>query len=68
MLNLDIARIFNEIADIFEVKGENPFKIRAYRKAALTIETLTQDLKVIAERGGVKELKKIPGIGEGIAS
>ena len=67
MLNLDIARIFNEIADILEVQGENTFKIRAYRKAALTIETLTQDLKVIAERGGVKELKKIPGIGEGIA-
>ncbi len=67
MLNLDIARIFDEIADILEVKEENPFKIRAYRKAARTIETLTQDLKVIAERGGVKELKKIPGIGEGIA-
>ncbi|MHC1623568.1 MAG: DNA polymerase/3'-5' exonuclease PolX [Candidatus Methanospirareceae archaeon] len=67
MLNLDIARIFGEIADILEVKGENTFKIRAYRKAALTIETLTQDLKTIAERGGVKELKKIPGIGEGIA-
>ena len=67
MHNLDIARIFNEIADILELKGENAFKIRAYRKAALTIETLTQDLKVIAERGGVKELKNIPGIGEGIA-
>jgi len=67
MHNLDTARIFNEIADILEVKGENAFKIRAYRKAALTIETLTQDLKVIAERGGVKELKNIPGIGEGIA-
>ncbi|HUV01946.1 MAG TPA: DNA polymerase/3'-5' exonuclease PolX [Desulfobacteria bacterium] len=67
MHNLDIARIFNEIADILEVKGENAFKIRAYRKAALTIETLIQDLTVIAERGGVKELKQIPGIGEGIA-
>ncbi|MHC1610513.1 MAG: DNA polymerase/3'-5' exonuclease PolX [Candidatus Methanospirareceae archaeon] len=67
MLNLDIARIFNEIADIMEVQGENTFKIRAYRRAATTIETLTQDLKTIAERGGVKELKKIPGIGEGIA-
>ncbi len=67
MLNLDIARIFDEIADILELKGENPFRIRAYRRAARTIETLTQDLKVIAERGGVDELKKIPGIGEGIA-
>ncbi|NQE54139.1 phosphatase YcdX [ANME-1 cluster archaeon GoMg3.2] len=67
MINLDMARIFDEIADIFEVKGENPFKIRAYRRAARTIESLTQDLKVIAERGGVSELKKIPGVGEGIA-
>ena len=67
MINLDMARIFDEIADIFEVKGENPFKIRAYRRAARTIETLTQDLKVIAERGGINELKKIPGVGEGIA-
>ncbi|MDI6810183.1 MAG: DNA polymerase/3'-5' exonuclease PolX [archaeon] len=67
MLNLDMARIFDEIADILEVKGENPFRIRAYRRAARTIETLTQDLKVIAERGGVDELRKIPGIGEGIA-
>jgi DNA polymerase (family 10) len=64
MINLDIAGIFDEMADILEVKGENQFKIRAYRRAARTIETLTQDLKVIAERGGVSELKKIPGVGE----
>ena len=67
MINLDIAKIFDEIADILELKGENPFKIRAYKRAARTIETLTQDLKMIAERGGVSELKKIPGVGEGIA-
>ncbi|MGB7002062.1 MAG: DNA polymerase/3'-5' exonuclease PolX [Halobacteriota archaeon] len=67
MINLDMTRIFDEIADILEVKGENSFKIRAYRRAARTIETLTQDLKVIAERGGVSELKKISGVGEGIA-
>ena len=67
MINLDMARIFDEIADILELKAENLFKIRAYRRAARTIETLAQDLKVIAERGGVSELKKIPGVGEGIA-
>ncbi len=67
MINLDIARIFAEIADILEVKGANTFKIRAYRRAVATIESLTQDLKVIAERGGVKELKKIPGVGDAIA-
>ncbi|MHC1581878.1 MAG: helix-hairpin-helix domain-containing protein, partial [Candidatus Syntropharchaeia archaeon] len=67
MINLDIARIFDEIADMLEIKGENPFRIRAYRRAARTIETLAQDLKTIAERGGISELKKIPGVGEGIA-
>jgi len=67
MINLDMARIFDEIADILEVKGENSFKIRAYRRAARTIETLTQDLKVIADRGGINELKKIPGVGDAIA-
>jgi len=67
MINLDIARIFAEIADILEVKGANTFKIRAYRRAVATIESLPQDLKVIAERGGVKELKKIPGVGDAIA-
>ncbi|MHC1636395.1 MAG: DNA polymerase/3'-5' exonuclease PolX [Candidatus Methanospirareceae archaeon] len=67
MINLDIARIFDEIADILEIKGDSQFRIRAYRRAARTIETLTQDLRVIAERGGVEELKKIPGVGEGIA-
>ena len=67
MINLDMARIFDEIADIFELKSENSFKIRAYRRAARTIESLTQDLKVIAERGGINELKKIPGVGDAIA-
>lgn len=67
MINLDIARIFAEIADILEVKGANTFKIRAYRRAVATIESLPQDLKVIAERGGVKELKKIQGVGDAIA-
>ncbi|MEA3488074.1 MAG: DNA polymerase/3'-5' exonuclease PolX, partial [Euryarchaeota archaeon] len=67
MINLDIARIFAEISDILEVKGANTFKIRAYRRAVSTIESLPQDLKVIAERGGVKELKQIPGVGDAIA-
>ncbi|MCW3132410.1 MAG: DNA polymerase/3'-5' exonuclease PolX [Candidatus Methanospirare jalkutatii] len=72
MINLDIARIFDEIADLSEIKGENPFRVRAYRRAARTIETLTLDLRSIVERSkseadAVRELTKIPGIGEGIA-
>ena len=52
------------MADILEFKGENPFKISAYRKASRIIGDLTQDIEEIAEQG---KLKEIPGIGEGMA-
>ncbi|RKY41721.1 MAG: hypothetical protein DRP81_08185, partial [Candidatus Omnitrophota bacterium] len=38
MKNKDVANIFNHVADILEIKGENPFRVRAYRKAAQNIE------------------------------
>ena len=63
MKNLEIARIFYEIADILEVQ-EVEFKPRAYRNAARSIEELTEDIAKIAERG---ELRNIPGVGEAIA-
>ena len=63
MKNQEIARIFNDIADLLEIKGENPFRIRAYRRAALNIEGLTKDVA-----GTLKgELIKIPGIGQDLA-
>ena len=52
------------MADILEFKNENPFKISAYRKASRVLGDLTQDIQEIAEIG---ELKKVPGIGEGMA-
>jgi len=52
------------MADILEFKGENPFKISAYRKASRIIGDLTQDIEESVEKG---ELKNIPGIGEGMA-
>lgn len=64
MKKFEIARIFNEVADMLELKGENPFRIRAYRKAALNIESLTEDLEEIANRD---ELEEIPGIGADLA-
>ncbi|MCK5595685.1 DNA-binding protein, partial [bacterium] len=45
MNNREIAEIFHSIADILEIKSENPFRIRAYRKAAQTIEDLPQSIK-----------------------
>jgi DNA polymerase (family 10) len=62
--NALIARIFEDIANLLEVKGENPFKIRAYRKAALNIEGLARDIEEIARAG---ELQTIPGIGKDLA-
>ena len=64
MKNREIADLLEEMADILEFKGENPFKISAYRKASRIIGDLTQDIEEIAEQG---KLKEIPGIGEGMA-
>lgn len=62
--NREIAKILYEIADLLEIKGIQ-FKPRAYRRAAQTIETLSEDIKAIYERG---ELQEIPRIGSSIAS
>jgi DNA polymerase (family 10) len=64
MKNKELADLFSKMADILEFKSENPFKISAYRKASRVLGDLTQDIQEIAESG---ELKKVPGIGEGMA-
>ena len=64
MKNLEIARIFNNIADLLEIRGDNPFKIRAYRRAALNLESIAEDLAIISARG---DLKEIPGIGKDLS-
>jgi DNA polymerase (family 10) len=63
--NADIAAIFEEIADLLEIKQENPFRIRAYRNAARTVSELGRDLAELVERNG--ELPKLPGIGPDLA-
>jgi len=63
MKNQEIVRIFNDIADLLEIKGENPFRIRAYRRAALNIESLSTDIASTPK----DELMKIPGIGQDLA-
>ena len=64
MENLAIARIFAEIADLLEIKNENPFKIRAYRNASETIAHATEKLADLNE----EQLRAIPGIGKDLAS
>jgi DNA polymerase (family 10) len=64
MKNKELADLFDKMANILEFKGENPFKISAYRKASRILGDLTEDIEEISGKG---DLKSIPGIGEGMA-
>lgn len=64
MDNQDAARIFAEIADLLEIKGENPFKVRAYRNAADIVGTLSEPATSLSE----EDLLALPGIGKEIAA
>lgn len=61
MKNQEIANIFKEIVKILEIKGENPFRIRAYERAARNIEALSEGIEILIEEDRVKD---IPGIGK----
>jgi DNA polymerase (family 10) len=62
--NQEISDIFNAIADILEFKGENRFRIRAYRRAALSIANLSSAIETL---DGKKAFLEIPGIGSDLA-
>src|SRR3712207_6738049 len=63
--NYQIARVFERIGDLMEIKGENQFKVRAYRRAADTLEGIAEPLSVLRERG---ELEQIPNVGAAVAA
>ena len=63
--NEDIVRLFNEMAAMLEIKGDSAFKIRAYQRAASTIEQLSWSLAAAAAAGD--DLRKIPGVGKAIS-
>jgi len=60
-----VARIFYEIASLLEVRDESRFRIRAWQRAAQTLETLSEDVTAVAARGA---LRSLPGIGKEIAA
>ena len=66
MNNEQIARRFNRMASLMEVRGEDSFRIRSYRMAAEAIETWPVPMKEIAVKGGVAGLQEIPGVGKAI--
>lgn len=64
MINQQVARLFNEMADLLELKSENPFRVRAYRRAAQSIDNLPEDLALMPDR----KLLEVPGIGKDLAA
>jgi len=67
MTNPEIAEVFRRLANLMELREDNPFKIRSYRTAADTIEDTPTPLADMLSAGGVSALKELPGIGEAIS-
>jgi len=65
MDNKQIAKVFQEMGDILEIKGEGFFRVNAYRKGALTVENLAHDLRTVVEKEP-ETLDDIPGIGQAL--
>lgn len=63
--NAEIAAMFDQTADLLEFKGENQFRVRAYRKAARTIEGLPQSVQSMLSAEA--DLTELPGIGKDLA-
>ncbi|RJQ82501.1 MAG: hypothetical protein C4519_07805, partial [Desulfobacteraceae bacterium] len=66
MQNADIADIFNQMADLLEIEGENVFRVRAYRNAARTVADLPYSVSRMA--ASAESLTQLPGIGKDLAS
>jgi DNA polymerase (family 10) len=64
--NAEIAEMFSRLAELLEIQGANPFRIRAYRKAAQTIEGLPHSVTSMLAEGA--DLSELPGIGEDLAA
>ena len=65
VLNSDIARSLDKLADLIELEGGNPFRIRAYRNAARVVGELPRSVLAITAAG--EDLAELPGIGKDLA-
>ena len=65
MENLDVARTLTTLADLLEIQGASPFRIRAYRNAVATINSLTRTLQSMVEIN--EDLTALPGVGTSVA-
>jgi DNA polymerase (family 10) len=67
MDNEEIARRFQRLALIMEIRGEDRYRVRSYRNAAEIIETWPQPLADVARAEGAKGLQAIPSVGRAIS-
>ena len=67
MDNEEIARRFNRLALIMEIRGDDRYRVRSYRNAADMIETWPTEMETIAAEEGAKGLQTIPGVGKAIS-
>ena len=63
--NAEIAAMFDQAAKLLEIKGDNPFRTRTYRRAARVIESLPKSAEGMLRAG--EDLSELPGIGEDLA-
>jgi DNA polymerase (family 10) len=66
MTNASIADAFDQIADLLDFQGANPFRVRAYRNSARTIRDYPEPLENLVVEGS-KRLTEIEGIGDDLA-
>ena len=65
MENLEISTVLDHLADLLEIQGSNPFRVRAYRNAVRTVQGLTRSLDAMVAEG--EDLTELPGIGKDMA-
>jgi DNA polymerase (family 10) len=63
--NAEIAAMFDQAAELLEIKGDNPFRTRAYRRAARVVEGLPKSVSTLLKGG--EDLSELPGIGKDLA-
>ena len=66
MENIEVAAVLEELADLLEIQGSNPFRIRAYRNVVLTVRGLTRPLSDMVDEG--EDLTALPAIGKDMSA
>ena len=67
MTNEDIARMLRNQASELARGGENLYRVRAFRQAAIAVMGLTDEVEFLVSDGGTKALERVPGIGKSLA-